>query len=162
VFLEYYLNNGDSNITVSNVKTSDLLNRELSLTMSYNIGVRNAVSSFDNDIYIDIDFDKELENFLLEKRKTDYIFSFKRFLESSTILTIPSNYIITQIPENINIDSENYSLSVSFTKEKHTITYKKVFIIKNAKIETTDFEEWNQFISKLKNIYNEQIVLTKQ
>ncbi len=160
-FLEYYLNNGNSNIKVSNIETTDLLDRELCLNMSYDISIKNAVSSFDNDIYIDIDFDKELENFILEERHTDYVFSFKRFLESSTKLEIPAGYSITKIPDNINVMSKNYDMIVNFKKIDNIITYKKSFKLKNAKIETSDFEEWNQFISKLKKIYNEQIVLTK-
>ncbi|AUP81091.1 transglutaminase-like domain-containing protein [Flavivirga eckloniae] len=161
-FLGYYLNNGDTNITVSNIETTDLLNREISLKMTYDISIKNAVSSFDNDVYVDIDFDKELEGLLLEKRNTDFTFSFKRFLETTTTLTIPSGYTITHIPENISIDSKNYSMRVNFTKNNNAIIYKKVFIMKNAKIEVSDFSEWNHFITKLKNIYNEQIVLTQQ
>ena len=161
-FLEYYLNNGDTNISISGIETTDLLNRELSLNMSYDISVKNAVSSFDNDVYIDIDFDKELENFLLEKRKTDYIFSFKRFLETTTILEIPTNYNINHLPKNISMSNNNFDMSVSFSKNKNIITYKKSFKIKKAKIGISDFEAWNDFISKLKSIYNEQIVITKQ
>ncbi|WP_298239365.1 transglutaminase-like domain-containing protein [uncultured Algibacter sp.] len=160
-FLEYYLNNSNTNIKVSNIETSDLSNRELSLNINYNISIKNAVSKFDNDIYITVDFDKELENFLLKKRKTDFIFSFKRFLETSTKINIPSEYKISYIPEDINISSKNYDLSVRFIKDSNNIIYKKSFKIKNAKIETSDFEEWNNFIHKLNNIYNEQIVLTK-
>lgn len=161
-FLEYYLNNGNSNIKVSNIETSNLNNRETTLNINYNIKIKNAVSSFDNKIYIDIDFDKELENFLLKNRKTDYIFNFKRNLESTTKLEVPSSYIISQIPSNINISSKNYNLNVTFTKNNNIITYKKSFELKNAKIETSDFDEWNTFISKLKSIYNDQIVITNQ
>ncbi|MCF7568201.1 transglutaminase-like domain-containing protein [Sabulilitoribacter arenilitoris] len=161
-FLEYYLNNGNTNIKISDIETTDLLNRELNLNISYNISVKNAVSSFDDDIYIDIDFDKELENFQLEKRNTDYVFSFKRSLETTTSLKIPPGYSITQIPKDISISSKNYDMYVTVTKTNNVITYKKSFKIKNAKIETSDFKEWNEFISKLKSVYNEQIVLTKQ
>ena len=51
--------------------------------------------------------------------------------------------------------------TVNFTKNANRIIYKKLFRIKNAKIETNDFEEWNEFIAKLNAVYNEQIILTK-
>ena len=161
-FIKHYLNKGDSNISVRNIETSDLSNRDLSLKISYNIKVKNAVSAFDNDIYISIDFDKELENFQLNERKTDYVFNYKKFLESTTILEIPPQCSITYIPENINISNDNFEISVTFSKASDNIIYKKVIKIKNDKIKTSNFETWNNFISKLKNIYNEQIVLTKQ
>ncbi len=160
-FLEYYLSNNDKNISVSNINTSDLENRDVKLSISYNINIKNAATSFDDETYVDIDFNKELDNFMLDDRKTDYIFSFKRFLESKTVLEIPSNYNVKYLPENITIEDPNFDLSVNFSKSKNVITYEKSFKIKNAKIETTDFELWNNFISKLKNIYNEQIVLIK-
>jgi Transglutaminase-like superfamily/Domain of Unknown Function with PDB structure (DUF3857) len=161
-FLERYLNKGSSNIKVSNIQTTDLLDRELSLDITYNISIKNAVSAFDDDIYIDIDFDKELSNLNLEKRKTNYLFRYKKDVESITTLQIPVGYKATHLPENLAVSSENYDLKVTFSQQENTITYEKHFAFKNAKIETSDFDEWNKFIKSLNNIYNQQIILTKQ
>ncbi|KAB1068679.1 transglutaminase domain-containing protein [Tamlana haliotis] len=160
-FLEHYLNNGNTNIEVSNIETTDLLDRELNLNMLYDINIKNVVSSFDSDVYIDIDFDKELEGFLLEKRKTNYIFPYKKDLESLTTLKVPSEYTITHLPKDISFSSKNFDMNVMFNQANNIITYKKIFKIKNGQIEKSDFEKWNQFISNLKSVYNEQIVLTK-
>lgn len=160
-FLEYYLNKGNSNVKVSNIETSDLQNRDKNINIAYEVDIKNAVSSFDNQVYIDLDFDKELSNFILEERKTDYIFGSKKDLESVTRLEIPQGYNISQIPENISVSSDNFDMSVNFSKENNVIIYKKQFRIKHAKIETSDFDEWNGFIKKLDALYNEQIILTK-
>ena len=161
-FLEWYLNNGDSNIKVSDIETSDLKNRELSLDISYDISIKNAVTAFDNDYYIDIDFDKELANMELKKRKTNYVFSYKRDFESVTDLKIPEGYEVTYLPENLSVNHDNYDVSVTFSQEENTITYKKQFSLKNAEIEKADFEEWNDIIKKLNRIYSDQIIITKQ
>lgn len=161
-FLEYYLNKGNSNIKVSSINTSDLLDRDAKIDISYQIDIKNAVSSFDNMVYVDLDIDKELSGFDLDKRKTDYLFSSKKDLESVVRLELPSGYKVSHLPENISLNSKNYDLSVVFSKENNAILYKKRFKIKNAKVETTDFEEWNDFIKKLNTIYNEQIILTKE
>ncbi|MFT5846145.1 MAG: hypothetical protein ACI902_000185 [Psychroserpens sp.] len=160
-FLEYYLNKGNSNIKVTDIENSDLLNRDDTIDIAYNIDIKNAVSSFDGQIYIDLDFDKELSSYTMEKRKTDFIFGTKKDIESTTQLTIPAGYSVSHLPENINVSSENYDMRVNFTEENNTLIYKKRFKIKNAKIEINDFEEWNGFITKLNAIYNEQIILTK-
>ena len=52
-------------------------------------------------------------------------------------------------------------MSVNFKTENNKLIYKKLFKIKNAKIETNDFEEWNAFIEQLNTVYKEQIILTK-
>lgn len=160
-FLEYFLNKGNSNIKVSNIETSDLTNRDLNVAISYDISIKNAASSFDDTVYIDLDIDKELSSFNFKERDVDYIFSSKRYLESTINLTIPNGYIVSELPENINITSDNYDLSVTFKKNGNTLSYSKIFNIKNAKVQTSDFEEWNTFIDQLNTIYQEQIILTK-
>ena len=159
-FLGYYLMNGDNNIVVDDIVTNDLSDRETTLNIAYKINVKNAVSSFDNSVYIDLDINKELKDFLLEERKTDYLFDYKKNLESTTILEIPSEYLVEHIPQDLSVSSQNFDVQVSFEKLENSIVYKKSFNIKNAKIETSDFEQWNEFISNLRAIYNEQIVLT--
>lgn len=161
-FLEYYLNKGNSNIKVSDINTTDLLDRDANIDISYDIDIKNAVSSFDNTVYIDLDIDKELSSYELDKRKTNFLFSSKKDLESSLRLELPNGYKVSHLPENISVKSKNYDMSVAFSKDGNAIVYKKHFKIKNAQIETSDFEEWNDFIKKLNTIYNEQIILTKE
>lgn len=160
-FLEWYLNNGDSNIKVSDINTSDLSDREAEIDINYNIAVKNSVSSFDNALYIDLDLDKELSSYDLEKRKTSYIFGSKKDLESTTKLQVPKGYKISYLPKSISIKSKNYDLSVDIYAKGNTIIYHKNFKIKNGKIDKTDFEEWNAFIQKLNDVYNDQVILTK-
>lgn len=160
-FLEYYLNNGNSNIKVTNINTSDLLDRDKNIDIAYDVTIKNAVSSFDDDIYIDLDFDKELSSHKMEKRFTDFMFNSKKDLESVTTLNIPEGYKVSHLPKDITVSSDNYDMKVQFKKENDALVYKKMFRIKNAKIETTDFEQWNNFIDQLNAIYNEQIILTK-
>ncbi|MGY0392223.1 transglutaminase domain-containing protein [Bizionia sp. KMM 8389] len=160
-FLLWYLDGGDSNIKVENIETSNLTDRETPIDINYNITINNAASSFDGTIYIDLDLDKELSDYNFENRNTDFVFDFKKHLESTTTLTIPEGYKVESLPENIKISNSNYNLEVSFTESDNAITYKKNFEITESVIRKTDFSEWNAFIKKLNTLYNEQITLTK-
>ena len=160
--LKKYLNNNDKNLNVTNIITSNLDNREKELSISHDIIVKNAVSSFDNETYINIDFDKELALYNFKERKLDYLFRTKKILESTTKLTIPNNYDISYLPESISIKSDDFDLAVKYSKTGNVIEYKKIFILKNAIVKTTDFDKWNDFNKKLNKIYNEQIILKKQ
>ncbi len=160
-FLNWYLNGGDSNIKVDAIETSDLTNRDIPIHMDYNIAINNAVSSFDDTMYIDLDLEKELSGYNFEKRKTDFVFDYKKHLESTTTLKIPDGYSIGNLPKNLALSSEKYNLTVSFSKTDNTIVYKKNFEITESVIHKTDFTEWNEFIKNLNTIYNEQITLTK-
>ncbi|WP_104734048.1 transglutaminase-like domain-containing protein [Hanstruepera ponticola] len=160
-FLVWYLNKGNSNIGVVDVVTSDLSNREIPVNLDYFITIKNAISSFDGTAYIDLDFEKELSGYYFDERKTDYILDYKKHLISTTTLDLPEGYTVSELPKNINASSENFDLSVTFTKQGNSIIYKKDFKIKNAIVKTSDFETWNVFIKNLKALYNEQIILTK-
>lgn len=160
--LTYYLNNDDSNVLVTNVTTSDLENREGKLAISYDLKHENTVSSFDDEIYVDLDYSKEFNRFEFNDRQTDYLFAHKRHFTSIINLKIPDGYRINETPQPITVDTKNYTLQVSFEMKEQSLHYQKTFILKNAIIETSDFKEWNEAIKALQNIYQEQIILTKK
>ncbi|MGB1270090.1 MAG: transglutaminase-like domain-containing protein [Flavobacteriaceae bacterium] len=160
--LNYYLNNDDKNLSVSNIVTSNLHNRDNVLNINYDLAQKNAISSFDDDIYIDLDYYKEFGKFEFSNRNTDYLFSHKKNLSSVITLEIPDGYKITETPENLHTETENYKIDVSYNQKGNTLTYSKKIVLKNAILKTTDFNEWNDIVKKLHSIYEEQLVLTKK
>ncbi|NUY81737.1 transglutaminase domain-containing protein [Flavobacterium sp. MAH-1] len=159
--LQNYLSLRNKNIQVSNVVTSDLKNREQQLKLDYDVAVNNKVSSFDGEIYVDIDFMKEFNDFDFKERKTDYEFDYKSDYLSSVTLQIPAGYKVTKLPENINVSGKDYDVAITFTQTPKEIICKKNFVFKNGVIKTTEFTAWNDFIKNLNTIYNQQIVLSK-
>ncbi len=160
--LENYLAKSDKNILVTNIKTSDLKNRDIKLTIDYNVEVENKVSSFDNDMYIDLEYMNEFKGFELKDRKTDYQFDFKKNYESVVTLAIPTGYKVTKLPTDLIVKENNFDISISFQKTDKEIIYKKSFIFKNGEIKASEMTKWNDFIKNLISNYNQQITLSKQ
>jgi transglutaminase-like putative cysteine protease len=160
--LEKYLSRSDKNIEVSAIKTSDLKNRDQKLTLDYNVLVANKVSSFENEIYIDLEYMNEYKKFELKDRKTDYEFRFKTNYESNVTLNIPNGYKVTKIPENLSINEKDFSVQITLEQVANAIVYKKVFNFKNAVIKAADIAKWNAFNKNLNLLYNQQITLVKQ
>ncbi len=159
--LENYLSSNDKNIQVNNIKTSDLNNREVKLTLDYEIGIANKVSSFDNEMYIDIEYNNEFKGLNLKDRKTDYQFDYKQNYESITEFVIPTGYKVSKIPTNFVVKENDYTVSLTFEKTPKTIVYKKQFIFKNAEIKTNEITKWQTLNKDLNDNYNQQITLTK-
>lgn len=159
--LENYLSSDDKNIQISAIKTSDFNNREIKLTLDYDITIANKVSSFDNEMYIDIEYNNEYKTLFLKDRKTDYEFDYKQNYESITEFTIPKGYKITKIPTNFIVKENNYTVELTFEKTPKTIIYKKQFIFKNAAIQASDLLKWQTVNKDLNTNYNQQITLTK-
>jgi Transglutaminase-like superfamily len=160
--LEKYLSNYDKNIQVENIKTSDLKNRDIKLTMDYTTTISNKVSSFDNDIYVDLDNRKEYKGLELKDRKFNYEFDYKENFESDVTLAIPAGYKVTKLPENLEIKEDNFSVSIKYEQTPKEILYKKSFVFKNGEIKASQLTKWNEFVKKLNKVYNQQITLSKQ
>ncbi len=160
-FLNFYLSNGSNNIEVSNIRTSDLTNRDSILEIDYDIKIKNAVSSFGNTVYLDLDIDKELGNMEFRDRKVDYQFEARKDLVSTYKISIPEGLSVAGVPESYKASTDAYDLNVSFDKNEKELIYKKHFRIKNSRIKVSDFENWNKNIQQLNTIYNEQIILSK-
>ncbi|WP_264552506.1 transglutaminase domain-containing protein [Flavobacterium sp. N2038] len=159
--LEKYLSGNDKNITASNIKTSDLKNRDLKLSLNYDLDVQNKVSKFDNDIFVDLAYMDEYKNFEFKDRKTNYELNYKTNYESNVVLEIPAGYKLSKLPENLNVNEEDFSILISFKQVGKDIVYKKQFVFKNAVLKTADMAKWNDFNKNLKTIYNQQIIFTK-
>lgn len=159
--LEKYLSRSDKNIEVSGIKTSDLKNRDQKLTLDYHVSVANKISSFENEIYVDLEYMNEYKNFELKDRKNDYEFRFKTNYESNITLNVPNGYKVSKLPDNLSLQEKDFTVQITFQNIGNTIVYKKVFNFKNAIIKKNDIAKWNAFNEKLKTVYNQQITLIK-
>jgi len=160
--LDNYLSKNEKNSHVSNIKTSDLKNRDAKLTIDYTIEVENKVSSFDNEMYVDLEYMNELKNFELKDRKTDYQFDYKKNYESTVTLAIPAGYKVTKLPTDLIAKEGNFDIAITFQKTDKEIIYKKSFVFKNGEIKASEISKWNAFNKNLIANYNQQITLTKQ
>lgn len=158
--LKYYLNHNDKNVAVTNIQTTDLNNRDQEIVINYELKQKNRVSDFD-DIYIDLDYEKDFAGYLFDERKNDFLFYHKKDYTSIIHLEIPEGYTVSEKPENTSLKTENIQADISLNIIDNQLVLKKVFKFKNAKIPKEEFPKWNVFIEKLKERYNTQIVLSK-
>ena len=159
-----YLSLGNNDYVITDLKTSNLNNYDKDISAMYNIDHKNAVSSFDKEYYVDLDFTKELNDFIFDttKRDLDFWFDYKMNLSKQTELEIPNGYSVTSLPPNVEITNPAYEFSISYSQANGKIIYKKNLAIKNIRISKSMFEQWNKDVQKLKASYNEQIVLTSK
>ncbi len=161
VVLESYITNGNKNLVVSNIHVTDINDRDKDLNLNYQINHNNTVSSFDNEMYIDIDYYKEYKNLSLKDREISYLFPYKILEKTLINLEIPEGYKIKELPENLVIDTKDFGISFIYKHTDTKIVYEKIIQFKSAEISKNELNTWRTFHKKLKNQYQKQIILIK-
>ncbi len=161
--LKTYITQDDKNLRISNMETSDINNRDQLFRIAYDFQQDHAISSFGDELYLDVDYYKEFEQFKFEEeRKTDYLVNHKIKLEVETEITLPEGYEVSYLPEGLAEKHDDFSFTVDFKAADKKIIYQKVITLDKAVIRKKDFNYWNDCIKKLGEIYQEQIVLERK
>jgi hypothetical protein len=136
--------------------------RENPLQLNYSYALTNKVSRFGNDIYVGLDWNKPFENMNMgEDRETDYYFDRKVKQKTHKKLRIPSGYKVTHLPKSMSKSHEDFTFRVSFKQTGNEVIYDSEIVVTDGVIRRDNFKLWNEYIEELKEIYNDQIVITK-
>jgi len=160
--IDYYLKNGDKNITVTDVSSSDINNRDIDLKLNYKIKKENIVSSFGDEVYIDLNYYKFYNNLDLSKREHTYAFQYKQNKEINIKLKLNSGYKVKQLPEEIIIDNIDFKISIKYETAPGYIIYKATYKFPTGQISKEELVNWRQAFEKLKRNYENQLILTKK
>ncbi|HMT72564.1 MAG TPA: transglutaminase domain-containing protein [Chitinophagaceae bacterium] len=161
--IQKFLEFGNKNLTVSNVKTSDLGNREIPVVFEGDIDLSNYVITEDKEIYAGIDFfPEDLSGYIPDKdRQRDYELHSSYVSQDETELVLPAGYKVASVPAAINEKYPDYEVSGSYTIKDNKVTFKKVFSLNSGRIRKTDFDNWKAFTKKLKD-FNSSMILIKK
>lgn len=161
VSLINYLSDRNSNYSIKDIKVSGTADADRDFTVNYQLDFKNAISSFSDSYYIDLDLKKEYINSAIKlgERKNAYWFPYKTNLVKEAELTIPAGYSVSSVPKNLDISNSNYEFSIHFSIQPDKLIYKKKLTIKNTILEPAKFEQWNKDVELLSNTYNQSIVL---
>jgi len=114
---------------MSNLQLPSLDNYDKTLKVAYNLVHKNASSSFGKEIYVDIDYRKEFNNFIFDvkERNNDYWFSYKYNIVRDLQLQIPTGYQVTAVPANVSIKNSDYEIDATITTatRQNTCTRKR-------------------------------------
>lgn len=151
-----------NNIDRVEIVNTPPLDREKSLQVKYTYALHNKVSRFDKDLYINFDWNKMYQDLQMkEDRESDYYFHAKVLNKTIKKLKVPAGYKVTHLPKGMSKKHADFSFEVSFKQVGNEILYTNEIIVHKGIIERPAFAVWNSYVKELKEIYGDQIVLTK-
>ena len=161
--IQRFLEFGNKNLAVSNVKTSDLSNREIPVVIEGDIDLSNYVITEDKEIYLGIDFyPEDLRGLNPDKdRQQDYALYSSYVSQDETELVLPAGYKVMSLPATINEKAADYEVSGSYAGKDNKVTFKKILSFNTGRIRKADFENWKAFTRKLKD-FNSNLILVKK
>lgn len=163
-FLNDYVEFGNSNMVASQVKTSDLKNRELPVTIEGEVDLSNTVNLIGGDKYVGIDFfPKSLERFIPdEKRVEGYDLDVIVKFEDEISLSLPAGFQFTDKPDNLEISGAGYSFKGIYLIEGNRLVLKKELSLNNSIIRKSDFGEWKKFIESIREFNRYLVTISKK
>jgi transglutaminase-like putative cysteine protease len=154
----------DNNMEASNIKTSDLSNREIPAVIESDVQLINNVQNISGDKYIAIDFfPRTLERYLPdEKRKAGYDLDYLLTYEDEISLTVPADKKFTDVPDKLELNTPGYRFNGSYVVSGNKITLRKILELKNSVVKKSDFKEWTKFLNAIKDFNKYFIAITKK
>ncbi len=162
--LKRLLEFGNDNIDADNVKTSDLANREINVSVEGDIDFKSAVNVIGNDLYAGIDFfPVGLSKYYPEqKRVSGFEFDGLITFEDEIEVTIPADKKFTDIPSNLSLNNDVASFSGSYEIKGNKLLFKKSLSLKKELLPPDKLPEWRTFLDALKEFNSYLITITKK
>jgi len=161
--LTNYLSENNQDYAISNLTKSDIPGTDSVLKINYDINFKNGASVFGNEIYLDLDFRKEMSSFIIDtaKRIHNVQLPSKILMDEETELAIPAGYKIGTLPADLVLQNPTMDISITYKQAGNKIIYHKLLKVKQILLKKEDFGIWNKHIRQLADKYKEQLVLTK-
>ena len=161
--IQRFLEFGNKNLVVSNVRTSDLSNREIPVVVEGDIDLSNYIISEDREIYVGIDFfPEDLRGIDPDKdRQQDFTLSSGYVSQDETELILPAGYKVVSLPGALEEKNPDYAVSASYSTKDNKVIFRKTLSFPTGRIRKADFENWKKFTGKLKDFNSTLILIQK-
>jgi transglutaminase-like putative cysteine protease len=161
-FYNVWLRKGSNKFLIQSFTETNKFGYEEDFEIDYSFTVDDYVKNLGDEIYINLNLNRELSNYKTEKdRKYEIDYDYKQSFSFTTVLKIPEGYELEYLPESIDLANELLSASISYAHENGMITYKHDIILNFLTLDTAQQKQVNELIKKVEKQYKEIVVLKK-
>jgi len=138
-----------------------MLSRDSGFTANFAFSIPNYITSSKDEIYINLNLDKELANARLEPKYTAIPLERDCLTEEvyTSVFEIPDNYQLEHLPQTLEIDNDIFSVGFVYELKGSTVHFKKYLIYKQLITPIELFDLYNETIDAACKMYKQCIVL---
>jgi len=154
---------GNNSFEIRNSKVEYLRNREVPMVMSYDFRVSNYVTSYDNEVYVNMVLEKDISRAgeMKAGRTSPFELDNKSSDSYTVILKVPEGYKVKSVPKNASYTSDFLNYDLQYKQEKDRVTMTLKLKIDFLMLYPEQFPQWNDFIKVKKSSISEAVVLIK-
>ncbi|QHI35872.1 hypothetical protein IMCC3317_12200 [Kordia antarctica] len=162
-FYNSLLQKGSNSFLIDKFEETNKYEYDKNFIVDYDFKITNYVKSIDDEIYVNLNLNKDLSSFKSKKdRKYEVKNTYKSHYEYQITFDIPAGYEVSYIPENIAIENPLISSAITYTRTKNQIKYNHNAEINYLSLSVEEQKKVNKLIKKIEKNYKEIIVLKKK
>jgi len=139
------------------------MSRDSGFRANYAFNIPNYITSTKDEIYINLNLEKELANTRWEQK---YIipleYNYLTDNRYTTVFEIPPDYKLEYIPTNWEIDNELFTAKFTYELKNNAIHFNKYLTYKQLIVPLNLFNLYNETIDAVCKMYRQCIVLKKK
>lgn len=154
---------GNNKFNLNDYCELNLKERDKPYEILYDFDIANYAVKADNELYINLFFDKYYEKNTLEKdRQANYDFDYLSQFNSNIEFIIPKNYTVTYVPKSFEMENDLINATIQYRQKGNSIQLNAAVEIKKLMLEKKDFALWDETVKKLKSNYSDTVVLQEK
>lgn len=154
---------GNNKFNLIEYKEENINEKDKAYTINYKFDLDNYIIQVDSDMYVNLFLDKFFENLMIEEdRISKFEIEYLTQYQTKYIFEIPKEFTIKQLPENFSLDNEYIKADFIYELKNEVLNLNINVSQKKIILDKPDFKPWNETIKKLKNNYNQALILSKK
>lgn len=162
--LEFYnslLRKGSNRFLVNNFKENNKYSYEEPFSIEYDFLIKDYANTLEDEIFVNLNVYQTSINAykIKEDRKTSVEYRYRSGDDVTVIFKIPEGKKVTYLPENVKVDNDFMTASISYTLEGDTIIYNHSYATKKLILEKASHEAFNKSLKTIRKAFKEVVVL---
>lgn len=155
---------GSNKFYLDNYKIADLNDQDRKTRIDYSFRIGDYFQQISGEIYINLNLNKDYYNEYINtaKRETPWENDYRYVKNEICVLKIPDGYTVDYIPENVSVTGKNIGVDVHYDVSADKVVMKKSFYIDFLMLPPDQFQNWNESVKRMSDVYKESIILKKK
>lgn len=156
------LGNNSYKVTKSEIEMPS--DRDEPMKIDYSFEVDNYVTSFEDEVFVNMILDKSIykEKQLKSNRISPFYMDFHSDNTYETELVIPKGMKVKSVPESLNYETDKIRFAVNYEVSDDVIRMKINNVFNFLYLQPDEFHLWNEYVSVVDKALGSSVVLIKE